>query len=109
MGNIYGTLPKSTAYSNAYNSASASVGGDFEMMSASRHNSSATASGHAFTASNGGGGGGGNHGYNTLGSYRVQYSSTNPFLPSFNPATNGGGGGSGGSDSTTSSHDKYDE
>lgn len=98
--NLYGTLPKTTAYSLQHTTSGSisggggSVGGgnEFEMMSggSGRNGSS------AITVSNGG--------YNTLGSYRVQYSSTNPFLPSFNPASNGAG-----SDATFSHGDKYCE
>lgn len=90
---IYGTLPKSLLGSGNISGAGAygsTSGSDFEMTS-------------AMGGLNGGGGmgmvsGGGrtavntsNGGYNTLGSYRVQYSSTNPFLPSFNPTSNGDG------------------
>lgn len=91
--NIYGTLPKSVIggggglSGGAYASGSSMLAGnDFEMMSAAG-------------GLNGGGGGGrtmattSNGGYNTLGSYRVQYSSTNPFLPSFNPTSNGAADG----------------
>lgn len=99
--NLYGTLPKTSAYSlqnNTSGSISSGGGGsegggnDFEMMSGSSGRNGA----NAITVSNGG--------YNTLGSYRVQYSSTNPFLPSFNPASNGAG-----SDATLSHGDKYGE
>lgn len=100
--NLYGTLPKTSAYSLQNNTSGpisgggGSVGGgnDFEMMSAGGGSGRNASS--AITVSNGG--------YNTLGSYRVQYSSTNPFLPSFNPASNGAG-----SDATLSHGDKYCE
>lgn len=88
--NIYGTLPKSsgafsgfgtstggshtTANSSIYGNVSA-VANEFEQIIA--RNASSASSTHANPI------GAGN--YNTLGSYRVQYSSTNPFLPSFNP------------------------
>lgn len=75
--NIYGTLPKSSSpfasnVTGVYGNVSA-VANEFEQIIA-RNAASAGASNSA---------GAGN--YNTLGSYRVQYSSTNPFLPSFNP------------------------
>lgn len=76
--NIYGTLPKTSSpfsgnsTANVYGNVSA-VANEFEQLIARN----ATGTGQLNTT------GAGN--YNTLGSYRVQYSSTNPFLPSFNP------------------------
>lgn len=65
---IYGTLPKSSVVS--------AVASEFEQIIA-RNASSNNHSSIGGMASN-------NHGnYNTLGSYRVQYSSTNPFLNHF--------------------------
>lgn len=86
--NIYGTLPKtSSPFSGNGVGTSASgtaaiygnvsaVASEFEQIIArNASNSSAAAHSNPIGAGN----------YNTLGSYRVQYSSTNPFLPSFNP------------------------
>lgn len=91
--NIYGTLPKSSSPfssgnggNNTTNSGSvtgttaiygnvSAVANEFEQIIA--RNASNTSAAHSNSI------GAGN--YNTLGSYRVQYSSTNPFLPSFNP------------------------
>lgn len=94
--NIYGTLPKSSSpfsgnggiVNSGTNSISAAgtaaiygnvsaVANEFEQIIA-RNASNVNA-----TAIHSNSIGAGN--YNTLGSYRVQYSSTNPFLPSFNP------------------------
>lgn len=81
---IYGTLPKSSVVS--------AVASEFEQLIARNASGS---SNHSSSIGGGGGGGVGigmsasnvvsnNHGnYNTLGSYRVQYSSTNPFLNHF--------------------------
>lgn len=81
---IYGTLPKSTVVS--------AVASEFEQLIARN----ASGNNHSSSIGGGSGGSGGigvggvgmsasnNHGnYNTLGSYRVQYSSTNPFLNHF--------------------------
>lgn len=70
---LYGTLPKTSSgpfgtganSMQHYNVNVQAASNEFELLS------------RPVTTSNGG--------YNTLGSYRVQYSSTNPFLPSFNP------------------------
>lgn len=79
--NIYGTLPKtqfgggggsSNHHSTHNNSLLGSTTGNNEIELINRHSSGSTV-----TTSNGG--------YNTLGSYKVQYSSTNPFLQGFNP------------------------
>lgn len=77
--NIYGTLPKTqfaggganNHHSMHNNSLLGSTSGN-EIELINRHSSGSTV-----TTSNGG--------YNTLGSYKVQYSSTNPFLQGFNP------------------------
>ncbi|KAL9891320.1 rho GTPase activating protein at 100F isoform 3-T10 [Glossina fuscipes fuscipes] len=53
------------------------------------------------TTGNGGGGGGGN--YHTLGTYRVQYAATNPFLDAFDVPSNGSGSG-GNNSSNNSEH-----
>lgn len=90
--NIYGTLPKtanslvnSSATGGIYGNVSA-VANEFEQLIARNATGNNSIGGMSTTTSN-------NHGnYNTLGSYRVQYSSTNPFLNHFNP-----------SDTTTSS------
>lgn len=104
--NIYGTLPKTSAYTSSGNNGGGNHSTDFEMM-------------NSVGAVGGGGGGVGgrggmntsNGGYNTLGSYRVQYASTNPFLQGFN-----GGGGNGGNgvvgngvESGSSGDDKFGE
>lgn len=76
--NIYGTLPKTQFGSGSSNHHSthnnsllgSTTGNEIELIN--RHSSGSTV-----TTSNGG--------YNTLGSYKVQYSSTNPFLQGFNP------------------------
>uniref|UniRef100_A0A1A9W613 Rho GTPase-activating protein 100F n=1 Tax=Glossina brevipalpis TaxID=37001 RepID=A0A1A9W613_9MUSC len=47
------------------------------------------------------GNGGGN--YHTLGTYRVQYAATNPFLDAFDVPSNGSGSGSGGNNSSNNS------
>lgn len=87
--NIYGTLPKSSSpfSGNGGGNTTSTVGtaaiygnvsavaNEFEQIIA--RNASNTSAGHSNSI------GAGN--YNTLGSYRVQYSSTNPFLPSFIP------------------------
>lgn len=84
--NIYGTLPKSVANSfgasndtgRIYGNVSA-VASEFEQLIARNANSGNNGIGGmaSGTSSN-------SHGnYNTLGSYRVQYSSTNPFLNHF--------------------------
>lgn len=94
--NIYGTLPKnsspfsgtssysSSLYSN--NITSTSTDNEFDKLIARYQTVTST------TAANTGSGTINNSystgNYNTLGSYRVQYSSTNPFLPSFNPNSN---------------------
>lgn len=77
---IYGTLPKSSV---------SAVASEFEQLIARN----ASSNNHSSAIGGGGGGSIGmsasnivsnNHGnYNTLGSYRVQYSSTNPFLNHF--------------------------
>lgn len=85
--NIYGTLPKSAntlIHSNAgaaiHGNVSA-VANEFEQLIA-RNSTSNSIGGISNAATN-------NHGnFNTLGSYRVQYSSTNPFLNHFNPSSN---------------------
>lgn len=73
---IYGTLPKSSVVS--------AVASEFEQLiarNASGSNHSGITGGSGMSASNIVSN---NHGnYNTLGSYRVQYSSTNPFLNHF--------------------------
>lgn len=91
LNNIYGTLPKnlsspfssglsgnssatSSLYSNATASGTTSGGNEFDKLIA-RYSGSGTSS---LGAGN----------YNTIGSYKVQYSSTNPFLPTFNPNSN---------------------
>lgn len=82
--NIYGTLPKSAnslANSNAgvgiYGNVSA-VANEFEQLIARNATGNNGIGSMSTTTSN-------SHGnYNTLGSYRVQYSSTNPFLNHFN-------------------------
>lgn len=89
--NIYGTLPKSTSPFTGGNNASAlygnttsSIGGnEFDKLIAKYQNMSSGSNNVSNSNSTGGN-------YNTLGSYRVQYSSTNPFLPSFNPDSNSG-------------------
>ncbi|XP_037028981.1 rho GTPase-activating protein 100F isoform X3 [Bradysia coprophila] len=76
--NIYGTLPKTQFAGGTNNHHSmhnnsllgSATGNEIELIN--RHSSGSTV-----TTSNGG--------YNTLGSYKVQYSSTNPFLQGFNP------------------------
>lgn len=76
--NIYGTLPKtqfgggSSNHHSTHNNSilGTTTGNEIELTN--RHSS-----GPSVTTSNGG--------YNTLGSYKVQYSSTNPFLQGFNP------------------------
>lgn len=93
--NIYGTLPKSSSpfsgngggggNSNSNSSTNtntaaiygnvSSVANEFEQIIARNASNASAAHSNAIGAGN----------YNTLGSYRVQYSSTNPFLPSFNP------------------------
>lgn len=100
--NIYGTLPKTsspfsgngganhgsgnaTGTAAIYGNVSA-VANEFEQIIA--RNASNPIATHSNSI------GGGN--YNTLGSYRVQYSSTNPFLPSFNPQS---------TDMNTNNHD----
>lgn len=74
---IYGTLPK-TQFSGSSNHHGSShtnsllgstAGNDIELIGRHSSGSSVTTNG----------------GYNTLGSYKVQYSSTNPFLQGFNP------------------------
>lgn len=84
---IYGTLPKTSSPFNGpsvtsgiYGNVSA-VANEFEQLIARNANNSSNSnsSNGAVSSSIGAGN------YNTLGSYRVQYSSTNPFLPSFNP------------------------
>lgn len=82
--NIYSTLPKltnpiiknvSNVTGNIYGNVSA-VANEFEQLIA--RNTSSNNIGASNVSVN-------NHGsYNTLGSYRVQYSSTNPFLNNFN-------------------------
>lgn len=87
---IYGTLPKSSGPfsgnggANSIGSTTTAIYGnvsavanEFEQIIARNSSSAGAASAHSNSI------GAGN--YNTLGSYRVQYSSTNPFLPSFNP------------------------
>lgn len=108
--NIYGTLPKTSTYTSGVNGGG-NHSTDFEMMNAI----GAVGGGGGGGAGAGGGGRGmntSNGGYNTLGSYRVQYASTNPFLQGFN----GGGGGNGGNgivgngvESGSSGDDKFDE
>lgn len=86
--NIYGTLPKSInaqANSNAagaiYGNVSA-VANEFEQLIARNASGNSTIGNNTSATSN-------NYGnYNTLGSYRVQYSATNPFLNHFNPSSN---------------------
>lgn len=108
--NIYGTLPKTTAYSMSGGvNGSANHSSDFEMM-----NAVGSVGGNGIGGAGGGGGGSragmntSNGGYNTLGSYRVQYASTNPFLQGFN-----GGGANGavgnGLESGSSGDDKFGE
>lgn len=86
---IYGTLPKgtndkllidrSTALSaSVYGNVSA-VANEFEQLIARNAAAASTNASNANPAA---------PNYNTLGSYRVQYSSTNPFLPTFNPQQN---------------------
>lgn len=96
--NIYGTLPKtSSPFNNGGGNGSSglnatgsicgnvsAVANEFEQLIARNASNNIINS----SSNNGSGsissyGSAGN--YNTLGSYRVQYSSTNPFLPSFNP------------------------
>lgn len=96
---IYGTLPKATnslgertmsaMSSSVYGNVSA-VASEFEQLIA--RNAAAAVSGASAAGGGGGGGAAASVGpnYNTLGSYRVQYSSTNPFLPSFNPQQSDG-------------------
>lgn len=95
---IYGTLPKSInshSAANSTNGASApgaafgsvsAVANEFEQIiarNASQHSNSFNT--HASHNSSGAGN------YNTLGSYRVQYSSTNPFLQHLDPQTSESG------------------
>lgn len=82
--NTYSTLPKTTnslsisnVTGNVYGNVSA-VANEFEQLIARNTCSNNSASSVSNSSVN-------NHGnYNTLGSYRVQYSSTNPFLNNFN-------------------------
>lgn len=99
VNGIYGTLPKMSnalggvdRFSTAANAASASVfgnvsavAGEFEQLIA-RNAAAAASAANTNAAGNAAFAAGPN--YNTLGSYRVQYSSTNPFLPSFDPQQN---------------------
>lgn len=81
---IYSTLPKTTnsisntnTTSNIYGNVSA-VANEFEQLIARNATGNNSVNSSISNVSN-------NHGnYNTLGSYRVQYSSTNPFLNNFN-------------------------
>lgn len=88
--NIYGTLPKSAATSNSFGGSAANnssgmsygsvsaVANEFEQLIARNANSNNSIGGMTSNSSTN------SHGnYNTLGSYRVQYSSTNPFLNHF--------------------------
>lgn len=79
--NIYGTLPK---ISNPLSGSNATAAGIYGNVSAVANEFEQLIARNAVTCNNTSGG----SNYNTLGSYRVQYSSTNPFLPSFNPQTN---------------------
>lgn len=93
VNGIYGTLPKSTnAFSGGDRVATATIGSsvfgnvsavanEFEQLIA-RNAAAAVSSATSATATNAAFAAGPN--YNTLGSYRVQYSSTNPFLQNFN-------------------------
>lgn len=78
--NIYGTLPKNstspfgTTASSLYGNVASATGNEFDKLIARHQNMSSGTTTNNSTGN-----------YNTLGSYRVQYSSTNPFLPSFNP------------------------
>lgn len=96
LNNIYGTLPKnlttayisgaisgngiatSSLYGNTTTSAVTSGGNEFDKLIARYSGTGGT---NNIGAGN----------YNTIGSYKVQYSSTNPFLPSFNPNSNENG------------------
>lgn len=99
---IYGTLPKASSTvlgdramsamsamsSSVYGNVSA-VASEFEQLiarnaAAAASAANASGAGAAAVAASVG------PNYNTLGSYRVQYSSTNPFLPSFNPQPSDG-------------------
>uniref|UniRef100_A0A182N6S2 Rho-GAP domain-containing protein n=1 Tax=Anopheles dirus TaxID=7168 RepID=A0A182N6S2_9DIPT len=62
-------------------------------------------SGSPFATVSGGGGGVGATSAPDTNPYRVQYSSTNPFLPSFNPASDNGSNGSNGRTDSKTSHD----
>lgn len=100
--NIYGTLPKTSSpfsgngggnISSASASGTAAIYGnvsavanEFEQIIARNASNPIAPHSNPMGAGN----------YNTLGSYRVQYSSTNPFLPSFNPQSN---------DMNTNNHD----
>lgn len=98
---IYGTLPKSLGGGVSNSMAATAAYGAGGIGGGSGAAGSGSQAGSTFDMNGmvAGGGGSGrasasqhntsNGGYNTLGSYRVQYSSTNPFLPSFNPASNG--------------------
>lgn len=85
---IYGTLPKSAAVTNSLGASNNSSGviygnvsavaNEFEQLIARNANSNNSIGGMVSNSSSN------SHGnYNTLGSYRVQYSSTNPFLNHF--------------------------
>lgn len=93
--NIYGTLPKSiNSLANANSSGAiygnvSAVASEFEQLIARNasganaiggNNTNAAAAAAIVTNNYGN--------YNTLGSYRVQYSATNPFLNHFNPSSN---------------------
>lgn len=94
--NIYGTLPKnsspfsgtssysSSLYSN--NITSTSTDNEFDKLIARYQTVTSTTAANTSSGTINNSYSTGN--YNTLGSYRVQYSSTNPFLPSFNPNSN---------------------
>lgn len=67
--NIYGTLPKTSSNHQPYSSSATSSDSQELFNTLSQSISSSALGGNS----------------NTLGAYRVQYSSTNPFLPTYNP------------------------
>lgn len=107
-GGIYGSTTSASYYSTSSSSGAptASSSGvssmtgsttsyDYYTTSSASYTSAASTRSYGNGGSNGGGGN-----YHTLGTYRVQYAATNPFLEAFDAPGNGSSGGNGGNSAT---------
>nr|XP_036225240.1 rho GTPase-activating protein 100F isoform X3 [Bactrocera oleae] len=103
-GGMYGSTTSASYYSTSSSSGAhtASSSGVSSMTGSTTSYDYYTTSSASYTSAastrsygNGGGNGGGGN-YHTLGTYRVQYAATNPFLEAFDAPGNGGSGGNGG-------------